>query len=191
MLDNTNMHECNYECGFYFHNAKTSYIAPITDAKRGLELLAKAGIRKINFADEEPFLHVSFIGKLLKLASSYAGVTKGELMWENIFRYCKEELHLKSVSIVTNGSLVKPGFLKEYGKYIDILTVSCNSFDETTNTKIGREKGTHLKSFIKLSKQCLQYNIKFKVNTVVNRYNFTEDINKGISLVNPYCWKCF
>lgn len=85
--------------------AKTSYITPIADAKRGLELLAKAGMRKINFAGGEPFLYVSFIGKLLRLASSYASVTKGELTWENTFRYCNEELHLESVSIVTNGSL--------------------------------------------------------------------------------------
>jgi hypothetical protein len=35
--------QCNYECGFCFHTAKTSFVLPIDEAKRGLSLLRDAG----------------------------------------------------------------------------------------------------------------------------------------------------
>ncbi|KAI4144102.1 MAG: hypothetical protein L6R39_004318 [Caloplaca ligustica] len=162
---------CNYECGFCFHTAKTSYILPKEDAKRGIKLLAEAGMRKINFAGGEPFLYPSFLGELV--------------------RYCKEDLHLESISIVTNGSLVKERWLEAYAKYLDIVAVSCDSFDESTNMLIGRGKGTHLEKFVNLSQLCRKHNVKFKVNTVVCRYNFNEDMNAGIERVAPFRWKCF
>lgn len=35
--------QCNYQCGFCFHTAKTSFVLPIEEAKRGLLLLKEAG----------------------------------------------------------------------------------------------------------------------------------------------------
>lgn len=35
--------QCNYKCGFCFHTAKTSFVVPIEEAKRGLRLLKEAG----------------------------------------------------------------------------------------------------------------------------------------------------
>lgn len=35
--------QCNYECGFCFHTAKTSYVLNLEDAKKGLYMLKKAG----------------------------------------------------------------------------------------------------------------------------------------------------
>ena len=35
--------QCNYECGFCFHTAKTSFVLPIDEAKRGLKMLKEAG----------------------------------------------------------------------------------------------------------------------------------------------------
>ena len=34
---------CNYKCGFCFHTAKTSFVLPVEEAKRGLKLLKEAG----------------------------------------------------------------------------------------------------------------------------------------------------
>lgn len=79
--------QCNKSCGFCFHTATTSYKVPIEDARRGLALLKAAGMRKINFAGGEPFFYKSFLGAMIA--------------------FCKEELYLESVSIVTNGTLVR------------------------------------------------------------------------------------
>lgn len=35
--------QCNYKCGFCFHTAKTSFVLPIEEAKRGLQLLKESG----------------------------------------------------------------------------------------------------------------------------------------------------
>lgn len=36
--------QCNYKCGFCFHTAKTSFVLPIEEAKKGLTLLKNDGI---------------------------------------------------------------------------------------------------------------------------------------------------
>lgn len=35
--------QCNYQCGFCFHTAKTSFVLPLEEAKRGLRMLKDAG----------------------------------------------------------------------------------------------------------------------------------------------------
>ena len=80
--------QCNYSCGFCFHTAKTSFVLPIDKAKEGLANLAREGMKKINFAGGEPFI-----------------IKKGEYLGE-LVRFCKEDLELESVTIVTNGSKV-------------------------------------------------------------------------------------
>lgn len=163
--------ECNKTCGFCFHTATTSYILPIEEAKRGLALLASAGMKKINFAGGEPFLYPKFLGQLIA--------------------YSKETLSLQSVTIVTNGSLVKESFLQEYGRYIDIIAVSCDSFDEKINTEIGRGNGDNVRSLFQISEWCKKYGIKFKLNTVVCQLNYDEDMNENLARLRPFRWKCF
>ncbi len=109
---------CNYSCGFCFHTKKTTYLAPIEDAKRGLRKLADLGMKKLNLSGGEPFLHERFVGE--------------------ICRYAKEELRLESMSIVSNGSKIREAFFVKYGEFVDILAISVDSFNEETNVKIGR-----------------------------------------------------
>lgn len=54
--------KCNKECGFCFHTAKTSHVASPEEAKHGLSLLKRAGMRKLNFAGGEPFLYPKYLG---------------------------------------------------------------------------------------------------------------------------------
>lgn len=35
--------QCNYKCGFCFHTAKTSFVLPLEEAERGLQMLKEAG----------------------------------------------------------------------------------------------------------------------------------------------------
>lgn len=72
-------------------------------------------MEKINFSGGEPFL-------------PEGGRHLGEMV-----KYCKKELKLPSVTVVTNGSLVREKWFAKYGEYLDIMAVSCDSFDEPTN----------------------------------------------------------
>lgn len=163
--------QCNRTCGFCFHTATTSFKESPENAKRGLAALKKAGMRKINFAGGEPFLHKPLLGAMIT--------------------FCKEVLALESVSIVTNGSLVDENFLKRYGKHIDIMAVSCDSFDEKTNIAIGRGSGDQVPKLFQIAEWCKEYGIKFKLNTVVCRLNYTQEMNQIVSQLNPFRWKCF
>ncbi|XP_077096112.1 S-adenosylmethionine-dependent nucleotide dehydratase RSAD2 isoform X2 [Siphateles boraxobius] len=167
--------QCNYKCGFCFHTAKTSFVLPIEEAKRGLRLLKEAGMEKVNFSGGEPFLHEkgSFLGELV--------------------RYCKQELQLPSVSIVSNGSLIKESWFQKYGDYLDILAVSCDSFNEDTNKVIGRGQGrkSHLDNLHKVCIWCRDYKVAFKINSVINTYNVDEDMTEEITALNPVRWKVF
>lgn len=161
---------CNYECGFCFHTAKTSFILQEEKAKEGLKMLKEAGMEKINFAGGEPFLKPTLLG--------------------NLVRYCKEELQL-AVSIVTNGSKVKENWFEKYAEYVDIIAVSCDSFNEETNIKIGRGKGNHVQQVKKVAELCKQFGVKFKINTVCNKYNVDEDMTNQIADLSPCRWKVF
>jgi radical S-adenosyl methionine domain-containing protein 2 len=162
---------CNKTCGFCFHTATTSHIEDPVRAKQGLRLLAQAGMKKINFAGGEPFLYPKFLGEMMD--------------------FCKQELRLKSVSVVTNGSLLRENFLRKHCQSLDILAVSCDSFDETTNTAIGRGSGDNVQKLYEIAGWCKKYNIKFKLNTVVNKLNYMEDMNEHIGALQPFRWKCF
>ena len=162
--------KCNKTCGFCFHTAKTSYVLPEARAHHGLALLKKAGMKKMNIAGGEPFLYPKFLASML--------------------RYCKEELGLESISIVTNGSKVTEAFLRQHGKYIDVLAVSCDSFDEDTNIKIGRGSGDNVQRLFRIRDWCRRYNVKFKLNTVVCRLNY-DDMAAMVERLQPFRWKIF
>ncbi|XP_009997543.1 PREDICTED: radical S-adenosyl methionine domain-containing protein 2 [Chaetura pelagica] len=135
----------------------------------------EAGMEKINFSGGEPFLQDrgEFVGKLVQ--------------------FCKQELKLPSVSIVSNGSLIKERWFKKYGEYLDILAISCDSFNEDVNVLIGRGQGkkNHVENLHKLRQWCRDYAVAFKINSVINRFNVEEDMNEQIKALNPVRWKVF
>ncbi|XP_051880713.1 radical S-adenosyl methionine domain-containing protein 2 isoform X2 [Pristis pectinata] len=167
--------QCNYKCGFCFHTAKTSFVLPLEEAKKGLKLLKAAGMEKINFSGGEPFLHDrgEFLGKLVQ--------------------YCKRELNLPSVSVVSNGSRITEKWFKSYGEDLDILAISCDSFDEETNRLIGRGQGkkSHIENLHKVRLWCKDYKVAFKINSVINRFNIEEDMTEQIRSLDPVRWKVF
>lgn len=114
-------------------------------------MLADEGMKKLNISGGEPFLAPKFIGE--------------------VFRFCKEELHLESCSVVNNGSKVTEKWLDTYGQYLDVMAISCDSFDAETNLLIGRSDnsgGDHVSRVFKVAEWCRQRGIKVKINSVIN-----------------------
>jgi len=163
--------KCNKVCGFCFHTEKTSYIAKEEDMKCGLKLLKDAGMKKINFAGGEPFLYPRQPAMLC--------------------RYCKVDLGLESVSIISNGSKVTESWLQQHGRYVDVMGVSCDSFNEATNIEIGRGDGNNVNQLFKIRAWCRDLGIKFKLNTVVCSFNWQEDMAGLVQELDPFRWKCF
>ncbi|XP_022317272.2 S-adenosylmethionine-dependent nucleotide dehydratase RSAD2-like [Crassostrea virginica] len=168
--------QCNYKCGFCFHTAKTSFVLPLEEAKKGLTMLKENGMEKVNFAGGEPFI-----------------VKRGAYLGE-LVQFCKQDLQLPSVTVVSNGSLITEKWFEKYGEYLDILAVSCDSFDPATNREIGRQNSTkkdHLESLYRVRDWCQEYKVAFKLNTVVNVLNKDEDMSTYIKELSPCRWKVF
>lgn len=123
-------------------------------------------MKKVNFAGGEPFLYAPKLGAMVD--------------------YCKESLGLESVSIVSNGSLIREDWIKKHARNLDILAISCDSFDEETNTKIGRGTGEHIAQLHRIAGWCKTYGVLFKLNSVICHYNWDEDMNDHIATLNPY-----
>ena len=153
-------------------------------------MLVDAGMKKLNISGGEPFLQPRYIGE--------------------IFKFCKEELHIESCSVVSNGSKVTEKWLDMYGKYLDVMAISCDSFDTETNIKQGRaEHGTattHIDNVFKVAQWAKDRGIKVKINTVITMYvslavrqpcllillsrnNWEEDMNDQIEQLAPFRWK--
>ncbi|KAK8066949.1 Radical S-adenosyl methionine domain-containing protein 2 [Apiospora hydei] len=163
--------KCNKECAFCFHTENTSYVASEEDMQRGLRLLREAGMRKINFAGGEPFLYPKKLAMLC--------------------RFCKEVLALESVSIITNGTKVTRDWLQQHGRWVDMVGVSCDSFDERTNLAIGRGTGDNVAQLFRVRDWCRELEILFKLNTVVCAHNWEEDMADMVARLDPARWKVF
>ena len=167
--------QCNYRCKFCFHTNKTSTILSLAEAQKGLRLLKETGMKKINFAGGEPFLHKSYLNTLIK--------------------FCKITLKLESVSIISNGSLIDEQWFQQNSQYVDILGISCDSFNRENLQKMGRvdfRKGQdHLTNIKKIAFWCRNYNVPLKINPVVTSVNYEEDMNNEINDLQPFRWKVF
>lgn len=84
-----------------------------------------------------------------------------------------------------------PLSLTVLGEHLDILAISCDSFDEATNKKIGRGQGqrSHLRKMYQIKDWCAEYKVLFKINTVVNTHNVDEDMAENIAALGPVRWK--
>ena len=163
--------KCNKTCGFCFHTEKSSHVATEEEMKRGLWLLKQAGMKKINFAGGEPSLYPQKLAMLVK--------------------FCKVDLALESVSIISNGTKLTKKWLEENGEFIDVLGISCDSFDEKVNNAIGRGTDENVEQLFRIRDWCRELGIKFKLNTVVCSFNWQEDMAATIERLEPFRWKCF
>lgn len=163
---------CNYSCKFCFHTQKNTSKLALNQAKLGLQLLRDAGTEKINFAGGEPFMNPDTLGELCRTSHDLG----------------------MAVSIISNGSLIRPKWMDQYGEFVDVLGVSVDSFDPETNAKIGRggdANNRHVQRMLRVREMCSDHDITFKMNTVVCKLNWEEDMSEQVALIDPKRWKVF
>jgi len=94
-------------------------------------------------------------------------------------------------SIVSNGTGITQKFVQKYDKEIDWIGLSLDSGNEKTQKALGRGNGNYVKSIVEKSKIIREYGIKLKINTVINRLNYFEDLSEVINEIKPDRWKVF
>ncbi len=170
---------CNFGCRFCyaeFAECDSTRIPP-DQLRSVLEAISRAGPlpaggkRKVNFAGGEPLLYSGLPG---------------------IIQFCKQ-LGLVT-SLVTNGSLLEGSVLAALTGSLDICAVSVDSGVAETNGAIGRcGKGLRpdARFYRTLAERIRGAGMRFKVNTVVNRLNLSENLGDLVGALLPFRWKLF
>lgn len=169
---------CNMKCKFCYATFQDMTVIQQMswmDCMKVIAKLHKAGVQKITFAGGEPLLY-----KHLLSAITYA-----------------KKLGM-TTSIITNGSLLTRAFLNAVRNDLDWIGISIDSLNHKTNLKIGRVAPKALHRFDRLYYTQLlsmigEFDFKIKINTVVNAYNWKENLSDWmLTIPEPISrWKVF
>ncbi|NPE29030.1 radical SAM protein [Methanococcoides sp. SA1] len=168
---------CNMSCKFCFasfQDVKKTILPkghlPHEEAIAVVKQLADLGFEKITFAGGEPTL-CPWLPELIRLAKDLGMTTM----------------------LVTNGSRLTDKFLEKNRRSLDWIAISIDSLNCSTNSSIGRTLlGKHALSadyYDTIIQKIKFYGYGLKINTVVNRYNYQEDMLPLIQKANPKRWK--
>lgn len=168
---------CNMRCKFCFatfQDVKQTILPkghlPEHEALEVVKKIAAAGFEKITFAGGEPLL-CKWLPNLIKTAKKLGMTTM----------------------IVTNGSRLSDDFLKDNKQYLDWIAVSIDSLDDENNIKIGRaitgKKPLSKDFYYALMGKIHKHGYGLKVNTVVNKVNFKDNLTEFIEYAKPKRWK--
>lgn len=168
---------CNMRCKFCFatfQDVKNSILPkghlPKELSIQVVQQLAEFGFKKITFAGGEPTL-CNWLPELIATAKK-AGMT---------------------TMVVSNGSQLTDKFLESNRNILDWIAISIDSLIDETNLKTGRaimgNKPLHLEDYKLLAYKVKKFGYGLKINTVVNRSNFRENMTEFIRYSNPKRWK--
>lgn len=183
LIPSVNFHlwePCNFSCKFcfaVFQDVRKTILPkghlPKEDALKIVDLIAENGFEKITFVGGEPTL-CPWLADLITLAK-----TKG-----------------LTTMIVTNGTGLTENFLGRVKESLDWVVISIDSVSLESNLKMGRSINGRVAPdgnfYLKKIELVKQFEMKLKINTVVNKYNFTDkSIGNFIRSVEPLRWKIF
>lgn len=170
---------CNMRCRFCFatfQDVKKERLPkghlPRQEAIQVVEALCKAGFSKITFVGGEPTL-CPWLADLIE-------VTKKNFL---------------TTMLVTNGSRLTPEFLQQVKPWLDWVCVSIDSLNPETNKAAGRVL-LNSKPFVECHylaqlEMIKQMGFGLKINTVVHKLNYKEDMTSFIRSAAPNRWKIF
>jgi len=161
---------CNYRCKFCFAHFNQIEKNKLTknDAKNIINELSNFGTKKITFVGGEPTL-VEFLPDLVKYAKDKGMTTM----------------------VVTNGTKLNEQYLKKFENKLDWVGLSIDSGREQINKELGRGNGNHVSQTLDNVKLLRKYNIRVKLNTVVTKLSYDEDMSWLIKKIKPERWKVF
>ncbi|MFI3210167.1 MAG: viperin family antiviral radical SAM protein [Peptostreptococcaceae bacterium] len=162
---------CNFKCRYCFAKFGNKNMLEINIWKKIVDnILKTAKVSRFNIAGGEPLLY-RYIDDLINYINS-----KGI-----------------KVSIITNGFLLDEKFILKHKESIDTIGISIDSFNYNTLTELGcinsNKEILTLDRFLKLGKLINNLNIKLKVNTVVNKLNYNEDLKIDLDDIIADRWK--
>lgn len=179
-IPSVNIHltnKCNFKCRYCFsHFNEIGKEASLKneELKKIILLLKEENCKKVNIAGGEPLLYPS-TGSILKFANQIGLTT----------------------SIVTNGSMITKEWLLKYGKYLKIIGISCDSANIDVMQALGRGGKGHLERLkkvfkeIKILNQLSDHQIFLKLNSVITKLNFKENMGDFIKKTGVRRWKIF
>ena len=160
---------CNFNCRYCFarFNEVSSTLSK-KDCFKIVGALQNNGTEKINFAGGEPTLS-PFLGDLIVYSKSLGLTT----------------------SVISNGTGITERFLRKYGNSLDWIGLSLDSGDELIQYQLGRGNGTYVQDIINQCEMIRKAGIKLKINSVMTRLNYKEDMSWLLEKINPDRWKVF
>jgi radical S-adenosyl methionine domain-containing protein 2 len=174
--------KCNYKCNYCFAHYEKENKKEISRSKKDIEQLLKK-------------VHLFFNSEYPK-TSLRLNIAGGEPTLSKNIDFTIQKAHEIGfkVSLITNGSFVKNNFLYKNAKYLTMYALSIDSLESYTNLMIGREEKNKTLTSSRVFKQLetlreLNPNIKIKINTVVNEFNFQEELYLFINIIKPDKWK--
>jgi len=131
-------------------------------------LLADAGCRKITFEGGEPLLYPR-IFDLVDVAKE-VGLT---------------------TCLVTNGSLLTSAKLERLSETLDWLGLSVDSAREEVEVALGRGYGNHVSHTTRVANWAHDLGVALKVNSVITKLNYRENMTEFIGSLGPRRFKAF
>ena len=159
---------CNYNCQFCFRPVHGNELN-LAKAKKVIDRLVEAGLKKISWSGGEPMLWKGIID-LIEYTKSKGIITM----------------------LITNGELLTKRRLDRLEKCLDWLNLPLEGSNAKMNELMTRKKG-HFDRVIKLLERVKKKKIKLKINTVASRLN-KDDIENIIPIIKDYRikrWKLF
>lgn len=159
---------CNLKCRFCFATFRDVHgKLTLSDCRELLRRLRAAGCEKLTFVGGEPTLH-PHIAELIAYACELGLV----------------------VGLVTNGARLGP-LLETHAAYIDWVGLSVDSPNPSTQMELGRGQEGYIEEMTAHADSVRALGIRLKLNSVVTRLNYTEDMSTLVRRFRPDRWKVF
>lgn len=162
---------CNFKCKYCFAHFDYMKMLPVNTWKIIVDNISSSiNVKRFNLAGGEPLLYPDL---------------------QELILYIKEKGF--EVSIITNGFLLTEEFIKMNKDTLDCIGISVDSFDANTlvslNCKTSKGEILDKDRLLNICKLINDCNIDLKINTVVSKLNYKQDLSPVLKDIKIDRWK--